>query len=129
MRIGELSRRTGVPARLLRYYEQQGLLEPARGSNGYRTYDEADVARATQVATMVRSGLPTRLVRAILDLEQVTAAELVPVCSRNVAEQLAAELAEIENRIGCLTRSRDTIRTFLTQTEHRVVLDQQPERS
>jgi DNA-binding transcriptional MerR regulator len=40
MRIGELSRRTGVNAHQLRYYESQGLLEPARGANGYREYEE-----------------------------------------------------------------------------------------
>jgi DNA-binding transcriptional MerR regulator len=38
MLIGELSRRTGVGAHLLRYYEAQGLLEPGRGANGYREY-------------------------------------------------------------------------------------------
>ena len=26
MRIGELSRRTGIPTRMLRYYEEQGLM-------------------------------------------------------------------------------------------------------
>ncbi|MCX5095152.1 MerR family DNA-binding transcriptional regulator [Streptomyces sp. NBC_00365] len=34
MRIGELSRRTGVPTRILRYYEEQGLLGPERAPNG-----------------------------------------------------------------------------------------------
>jgi DNA-binding transcriptional MerR regulator len=34
MRVGELSRRTGVSARMLRYYEEQDLLHPERGSNG-----------------------------------------------------------------------------------------------
>lgn len=38
MKIGELSARTGVSIRSLRYYEQQGLLAPARHENGYREY-------------------------------------------------------------------------------------------
>ena len=44
MRIGELSRRTGVPERLLRYYEEQDLLHPQRLPSGYREYTEEDVA-------------------------------------------------------------------------------------
>jgi MerR family regulatory protein len=36
LRIGELSRRTGVPTRMLRYYEEQDLLHPERDANGYR---------------------------------------------------------------------------------------------
>src|SRR5699024_724808 len=106
MRIGELSERTGVAARLLRYYEQQGLITASRADNGYRTYTEDDVARGERVAGLVRSGVPTRLARAILDLEGVKGAELAAVCSRDVAEQLAKELEDLEGRIACLTRSR-----------------------
>jgi MerR-like DNA binding protein len=43
MRIGEMVRRTGVNERLLRYYEEQGLLQPARLPQGYRAYRETDV--------------------------------------------------------------------------------------
>lgn len=117
MRIGELSRRTGVAPRLLRYYEQQGLIAAQRSHNGYRAYTEGDVARVEQVALMVRSGLPTKLVRAILDLEDLDSAELAATCSRDVAEKLAAELEEINGRISCLARSRDTIQNFLGRTE------------
>jgi hypothetical protein len=45
VRIGELSRRTRVSERLLRYYEEQGLLRPGRRPSGYREYGDADVAR------------------------------------------------------------------------------------
>lgn len=123
MRIGELARRTGVAPRLLRYYEQQGLIEAERADNGYRTYNEADVARVERVAGLIRAGLPTRLVRAILDLEAVPCEELVATCTRDVAEKLARELVEIEGRIDCLSRSRDTIRGFLGQTRHAVLTE------
>lgn len=122
MRIGDLSRRTGVAPRLLRYYEQQGLITAGRAENGYREYAEEDVEQVTRVAGLVRAGVPTRLVRAILDLESLRCTELVETCTRDVAEQLAAELSEIEGRIACLTRSRDTIRGFLARTEHSSVL-------
>lgn len=126
MRIGELSRRTGVAPRLLRYYEQQGLIEAARSDNGYRSYDEEDVARVERVALLVRSGVPTRLVRAILDLEGVRAPELAAVCTRDVALKLAAELHELDARISCLTKSRETIRGFLAGTAHGELLDTSP---
>lgn len=119
MRIGELAQRSGVAPRLLRYYEQQGLIQAERAENGYRDYGEEDVARAQRVAAMVRSGIPTRLVRAILDVEVIPTPEGAAQCSRLLAEQLAAELAEIEGRIDCLAKSRDTIRGFLRQTEHK----------
>ena len=40
MRIGELAKRTGVATRMLRYYEEQGLISTRRLDNGYRGYDE-----------------------------------------------------------------------------------------
>ncbi|WP_235915621.1 MerR family transcriptional regulator [Puerhibacterium puerhi] len=122
MKIGELAARAGVAPRLVRYYEQQGLLTAQRADNGYRTYDEDDVARVARVAGLVRAGLPTRLVKVLLDMEHAAAGEL-PTCSRTVAELLATELAGIEERIACLTRSRDTVRDFLARTEHSSLLD------
>jgi len=47
MRISQISERTGIPARLLRYYEEQGLLAPARGrlaERGVATVSSALVA-------------------------------------------------------------------------------------
>ena len=122
MRIGELSRRTGVATRLLRYYEEQGLLTPGRAENGYRAYAEGDVALVERIALLVRSGVPTRLIRPLLELEGVHARELAATCSRAVAELLAGELDELDARISCLTRSRETIRGFLARTEHAALL-------
>lgn len=56
MRIGELSRRAGVNAHQLRYYEAQGLLEADRGANGYREYDENAVLRVKQIRHLRQTG-------------------------------------------------------------------------
>lgn len=115
MKIGELAERTGVAPRLIRYYEQQGLLAADRLPNGYRTYGETHVEQVGRVAGLIQSGIPTRLVRALLEAEAACATEPT-TCSRELADLLAAELDGLEKRIACLTRSRDTIRQVLAQT-------------
>ena len=66
MRIGELTSRTEVPARLLRYYEDQGLLSPHRAANGYRDYEPDDVPRVLQIRGLIGAGVPTAIIREIL---------------------------------------------------------------
>ncbi|MFC5730065.1 MULTISPECIES: MerR family transcriptional regulator [Nocardioides] len=115
MKIGELAQRTGVASRLIRYYEQQGLLSADREPNGYRAYTEADVDRVGRIAGLVQAGVPTRLVKVLMDAEEACARE-ESTCSSEVAALLAAELVGLEQRITCLTTSRDTIRTYLERT-------------
>src|SRR6476469_5570273 len=121
MKIGELAQRTDVAPRLIRYYEQQGLLRAQRSDNGYRAYTEDDLDRVSRVAGLVQAGLPTRLVKVLLDAEDA-AARHEETCPAAVAEQLADELQGLEARIACLTKSRDTIRDYLARTQHQVLL-------
>jgi MerR family transcriptional regulator, light-induced transcriptional regulator len=58
LRIGELSRRTGVAPELLRAWERRyGLLRPARSSGGFRLYSDADERRIQLMRAHLRSGL------------------------------------------------------------------------
>lgn len=118
MKIGELSERTGIPARMLRYYEQQGLLESERSANGYRSYDESEVELATRVRGLIQSGLTTRMTRVVLDLERQCRLAAPPSCSRPLAEELAEELVALESRLACLTKSRDAVALYLERTQH-----------
>ncbi|MGR3461141.1 MAG: Cu(I)-responsive transcriptional regulator [Roseovarius sp.] len=43
MNIGDVSQRTGLPAKTIRYYEEIDLVRPLRGENGYRRFREHDV--------------------------------------------------------------------------------------
>jgi DNA-binding transcriptional MerR regulator len=56
MRIGELGRRAGVSTRALRHYEQLGLLSARRLANGYREYDEHDLAMVAEIRSLVGLG-------------------------------------------------------------------------
>jgi len=117
MKIGELSTRTGVPPRMLRYYEQQGLLQPSRATNGYRDYDESDVERVRTVRSLVRSGMPTKLVGSVVDM-RAGKLEWTEHCTAALAGELAQELESIEEKISCLTLSRDTLHDYLVRTGH-----------
>jgi len=118
MKIGDVAERTGIPTRMLRYYEQQGLLEAARTPNGYRSYDDSDVERATRVRGLIQAGLSTRMARVVLDIERQSELATPPECSRDLAEQLAEELAVLEARVACLTKSRDAVATYLERAQH-----------
>lgn len=66
MRIGELSRRTGISHRALRYYEEQGLLRPLRRPSGYREYCEADVLTVRRIRVLLAAGLNTATIADVL---------------------------------------------------------------
>ena len=113
MRIGELSARTNVPTRLLRYYEEQGLLDPDRAPNGYRDYPEALVERVVQIRGLLDAGVPTRIIKRILPC-------LSDPCSIHVADADPELLADLEHheaqmtaKIDCLAKNRDAISAYL----------------
>ena len=58
LRIGELSRRSGVSVELLRAWERRyGLLEPARSDGGFRLYSDDDVERVRTMQAHLGEGL------------------------------------------------------------------------
>ncbi|WP_406350276.1 MerR family transcriptional regulator [Streptomyces sp. NBC_00658] len=119
MKIGELSCRTGVPTRMLRYYEEQNLLHPARGENGYREYGDAAVQCVQQIRGLLDSGLTTEIIRAILPfLSGPGEIHLHPEClTAETAGLLRDEIDRIQSRIDCLARNRDALRAYLTAVQ------------
>lgn len=108
MRISEASDRAGVPARLLRYYEEQGLLAPGRNASGYRDYSAQDVEIARRIRQLLDAGLSTATIRTVLPCLTERAGSLAPICQGSI-EDLQREQARIEASIDALTRSRDAI--------------------
>ncbi|GHF51389.1 DNA-binding transcriptional MerR regulator [Amycolatopsis bartoniae] len=105
MRIGELSKRTGVSQRSLRYYEQQGLLASVRAPSGQRHYDEEHVRRVELIRAFLSAGLPSH-----------TIAELVPCMaepSRPGAERALAAMRRERERLSLAIDSLTAARAAL----------------
>ncbi len=111
MLIGELARRTGVSARLLRYYEEQGLLDAARGANGYRHYDEDSVTTVRKIRVLLDAGLSTDIIRQVLPCTRGDGSEF-DWCA-DIRDLLDRELAALDGRIDGLQRNRRALASFL----------------
>ncbi|NKI43385.1 MerR family transcriptional regulator [Streptomyces physcomitrii] len=113
MRIGELSERTGTSRRLLRYYEEQGLIAAARGANGYREFDERFVDRVRQIRGLLDAGLPTRIIKQILPCLDKPRTIYFRDATPEMIATLRHERDRMTERIRFLTHNRDAIGEYL----------------
>lgn len=106
MRIQELSQRTGVPPKTIRYYESVGVLPPpTRQPNGYRQYSESDVNRLRLVAGARRLDLPLAEISEILAMRDHSKAPC-----KVLLERLAAKADEIADQIKTLQNLEKELR-------------------
>ncbi|WP_263118758.1 MerR family transcriptional regulator [Cellulomonas fimi] len=110
MIIGELSGRTGVSTRSIRYYEKLGLIGSDRSANGYRHYDEQAVEVVRTVRAMFDLGFSREDVRAVLPC---ATGDHSTVDREQVQETVAGVRDEISRRIEELTRTRGALDRFL----------------
>nr|WP_275410187.1 HEAT repeat domain-containing protein [Streptomyces sp. SID14478] len=90
--IGEVARRSGVSARMLRHYESLGLVRPSgRTGSGYREYSGQDIRRIFHVESLRSLGLSLREIGRALDDPAFTPADLVGDLVRRTRERIAAE--------------------------------------
>jgi MerR family transcriptional regulator, copper efflux regulator len=69
MRIGEAARLSGVSAKLIRYYEEAGLLSPAgRTAKGYRVFDDRNVHELRFIKRSRSLGFPVKQIDELLRL-------------------------------------------------------------
>ena len=98
VQIGELSERTGVAKKTIRYYEDIGVMPPAaRSDGGYRQYDDEAVARLGFVRAAQSVGLTLGEIREVLAFRDRGEAPC-----RHVAELIDRHAADLAQRIVAL---------------------------
>jgi DNA-binding transcriptional MerR regulator len=107
MRIGELSRRTGVSVRSIRHYDDNGLLGARRGENGYRIFDESAVRRVLRIKQLIHHGLTVEEIRpmaACLD----AAEDDERICD-HVIQLYEHKLRRLDEEIAALRAQRNRV--------------------
>lgn len=113
MRIGELSKQTGISQRMLRFYEQEGLLEPSRTSTGYREYNECSVILARHIRNLNNSGMKLKSIKILLPCISGTESSPKFVGCSEVKAVLQNELEKLDVKLRELNNSRNAVAGFL----------------
>ncbi|NOC83751.1 Cu(I)-responsive transcriptional regulator [Ruegeria sp. HKCCD6428] len=104
MNIGDVSARTGLPAKTIRYYEDIDLIKPLRDDNGYRRFRNQDVHKLNFLGRARALGFTIGDCRTLLALyEDETRA------SADVKQVARDHLAQIEAKIADLNAMRETL--------------------
>lgn len=105
MNIGEAAQASGVSAKMIRYYEQIGLIGPvARTGSGYRTYTDADVHALRFIRRARDLGFQVEGIAELLSLwrdRSRHSADVKRVALEHVAE-LQRKIAELEGMANTL---------------------------
>jgi DNA-binding transcriptional MerR regulator len=146
LRVGELSRRTGVPVKTLRFYSDEGLLPPVRRTDkNYRLYTEEQIVRIDLIRTLREAGVSLeeigKVLRRDMTLEsalrlRLRAIEAHVASLQRVAAALRAALRERPpteedlRRISMVTRlsndeRRKVIESFYERVAEGMPIDRQ----
>ena len=115
LRMGEVSRRSGVGVEALRFYERRGLLgRPARTESNYRVYDESVLERLDFIRRAQAVGFTLDEIGEIL----AESAEGRSPC-RHVRELARRKLEELDRRLAELRRHRAELARTLAEWDER----------
>lgn len=105
MTISQVSKNIGISTRMLRYYEQAGLIQSGRRKGyAYRVYDEETISRIEQIMLLRKLRIPVRQIQLILkNQDAVTAINIFHQNIEELDEEITA-LSTIKNLLFCFIK-------------------------
>ena len=111
MNVSEAARRSGVSAKMIRYYESIGLIVPAkRTASGYRTYEGDDLHRLRFIKRARDLGFSLDNIGQLLGLwanRRRSSAKVKQIALEHIAE-LKDQIARAESMLHALQRLADS---------------------
>lgn len=110
MNISDVSRASGLPAKTIRYYEDIGLVRPARSDNGYRVFSAQDAHKLAFLGRSRSLGFTIEECRILLSLYEDRGR-----ASADVKAVAAEHLDRIAQKIEELQAMKSTLETLVTR--------------
>jgi Cu(I)-responsive transcriptional regulator len=107
MNIGDVAKRSGLPAKTIRFYEEISLIKPKREKNGYRSYSLHDLHKLAFLGRARALGFTIEECRALLALYEDRERSSADV--KRIAEK---HLSDIEQKIIALKSMYRTLSTL-----------------
>jgi DNA-binding transcriptional MerR regulator len=109
LRIGEVARRTGLSVKTIRFYCDEGLLQPrARSQGGYRLFDQDNLAELALIRALRAMDVP------IPELGRILEVRRAGVCNCSALKaSVAAKVASIDRRIAELAAMKTELGRLL----------------
>ncbi|OSM02276.1 MerR family transcriptional regulator [Magnetofaba australis] len=108
-KIGDVAKMLGVTARTLRFYQEQGLIEPQRSAGGMRQFSEADLKRIRIILEFSKLGVTLKQIGELIDSR----------ANAKTGEQASEQVFDALNR---LYQELSSKRTLLDQMNEQVKL-------
>ncbi len=108
MNIGDAARKSGLPTKTIRYYEDRKLIAPTRRENGYRDYSIQDVHKLAFLHRARSLGFPLETCRQLLSLYEDQGR-----ASADVKQLANGHLREIDSKIAEMKDLRDTLHALV----------------
>lgn len=109
MNIGQTAKKTGLPAKTIRYYEDIKLIRPGRDTNGYRAFDNNDLHKLTFIGRARALGFTIEDCRALLALWEDNAR-----ASSDVKRIAGEHLITIEQKLEELRAMHEALSTLVS---------------
>jgi MerR family copper efflux transcriptional regulator len=109
LRIGEVARRTGLPVKTIRFYCDEGLLQPRdRSAGGYRLFDEGNLAELAIIRALRAMDV------SIPELARILEVRRSGLCNCSLLkDSIAAKMTSIDQRISELRTMKDELARLL----------------
>ena len=117
MRIGELANTAGITTKALRYYEERGLLDAPRRTNGYREYDESHLRVVREIQALREIGFALEDTRPFVECLR-SGHEEGDACPDSMAVY-RRKIADVEAYLRQLNAVRDELRAKLAAAADR----------